>query len=111
MKKDYLEEIRSRVETLKNVNAVLKGACAAQVVARALNKEEAYDEMLQILDHFRELTKMHGLTWQDMKQIVKIADDLVPDTPFAAEQIFAEEFQTEEAYYGEILKRFQEGRV
>lgn len=48
------------------------------------------------------------LTWQDIKQIVKIADDLIPCTPFVSvsEQIFADEFQTEESYYTEILKRF-----
>lgn len=48
------------------------------------------------------------LTWQDIKQIVNIADDLIPCTPFVSvsEQIFADEFQTEESYYTEILKRF-----
>lgn len=109
MKKDYLEEIRSRVDTLKNVNAVLNGACAAQVVLQANSKEEAYNEVLQILDHFRELAKIDVLTWQDMKQIVKIADDLIPDTPFPTAD-FEAEFQTEESYFGEILKRFQEGK-
>lgn len=51
-----------------------------------------------------------ALTWQDIKRIVKIADDLIPCTPFVSvsEQIFADEFQTEEAYYKEILKRFKE---
>ena len=50
------------------------------------------------------------LTWQDIKRIVKIADDLIPCTPFVSvsEQIFADEFQTEEAFYKEILKRFNE---
>lgn len=52
------------------------------------------------------------LTWQDIKRIVKIADDLIPCTPFVSvsEQIFADEFQTEESYYQEVLKRFKEGK-
>lgn len=47
------------------------------------------------------------LTWQDMKAIVDIADDLLPghDT----EQLLSE-FQTEEAYYKEVLKRFKDGQ-
>ena len=102
-----MEMIRSRVETLKNVNSVLKGACAAQVVAKALSKEEASDEMLSILGHFRELAKNDFPTWQDMRRIVRIADDLIPDTPFATAD-FEAEFQTERAYFEEVLKRFKE---
>ena len=47
------------------------------------------------------------ITWRDIKSIVKIADDLLPghDT----EQLLSE-FQTEEAYYKEVLKRFKEGQ-
>ena len=51
--------------------------------------------------------KTQELTWEDMKAIVKIADDLLPghDT-----ECLASELQTEEAYYKEILKRFKEGK-
>ena len=58
----------------------------------------------------REIAKT-VLTWEDIKRIIKIADDLIPCTPFASvsEQIFADEFQTEESYYGEILGRYREG--
>ena len=53
-----------------------------------------------------------SLTWEDIKRIVKIADDLIPCTPFASvsEQIFADEFQTEQSYYEEVLKRFMYGQ-
>ena len=44
------------------------------------------------------------LTWQDIKRIVKIADDLLPGHDI--EQLLSE-FQTEEAYYKEVLKRFK----
>ncbi len=52
----------------------------------------------------KEKTKQE-LTWQDIKRIVTIADDLLPghDT----EQLLSE-FQTEESYYQEVLKRFKE---
>jgi len=61
---------------------------------------------------FRNGMKYNELTWQDIKRIVKIADDLIPCTPFASvsEQIFADEFQTEQSYYEEVLKRFKEGK-
>jgi len=44
-------------------------------------------------------------TWKDIKRIVSIADDLLPghDT-----EHLASEFQTEESYYQEVLKRFKE---
>ena len=45
------------------------------------------------------------LTWQDMKAIVKIADDL---DPLYDPDAMNAEFQSEEAYYKEILKRFNE---
>jgi hypothetical protein len=47
------------------------------------------------------------LTWQDVRQIVQIADDL--DPLHSADQRLAE-FQTEQSFYTEVLKRFQEGR-
>jgi len=47
------------------------------------------------------------LTWEDIKRIVNIADDLLPGIDTAA---ILSEFQTEEAYYKEILKRYKETR-
>lgn len=48
-----------------------------------------------------------AITWQDIKKIVEIADDLDPlYNPDALDA----ELQTEEAFYKEVLKRFEEGR-
>ena len=46
------------------------------------------------------------LTWEDIKRIVKIADDLLPD-PRYKDDLDAS-LQSEEAYYKEVLKRFNE---
>ena len=51
--------------------------------------------------------KTQELTWQDVKRIVTIADDLLPGHDI--EQLTSE-FQTEESYYQEVLKRFKEGQ-
>ena len=54
----------------------------------------------------REIAKKI-LTWEDVKTIVQIADDLDPlHNPDALDA----EFQSEEALYTEVLKRFQEGK-
>ena len=76
------------------------------VPAKLFFKDESFDDVKNAFD----IVTKEKLTWQDIKRIVKIADDLIPCTPFASvsEQIFADEFQTEEAYYKEILKRFNE---
>lgn len=68
--------------------------------------------MFKIQVYMEKKKTKQELTWQDIKQIVKIADDLIPCTPFVSvsEQIFADEFQTEESYYKEILKRFMEAK-
>ena len=47
------------------------------------------------------------LTWQDIKTIVQIADDL---DPLYDPDALDAELQTEEALYTEVLKRFQEGK-
>jgi hypothetical protein len=54
----------------------------------------------------RELAKK-VLTWEDIKTIVQIADDL---DPLYDPDALDAELQTEEALYTEVLKRFQEGR-
>ena len=45
------------------------------------------------------------LTWQDIERIVQISYDL---DPLYNEEHRLAEFQSEEAYYKEILKRFNE---
>ena len=47
------------------------------------------------------------LTWKDIKTIVKIAEHINPthDT-----ELIISEFHSEEAFYGEVLKRFREGK-
>jgi len=47
------------------------------------------------------------LNWQDVRQIIQIADRL--DPLHSADQRLAE-FQTDQSFYTEVLKRFQEGR-
>lgn len=61
--------------------------------------------MFKIQVYMEKKKTKQELTWQDIKSIVNIADDLLPghDT----EQLLSE-FQTEESYYQEVLKRFNE---
>ena len=47
------------------------------------------------------------LTWQDVQRIVQISYEL--DPLYNSEQRLAE-FQTEQSFYEEVLKRFQEGK-
>ena len=48
------------------------------------------------------------LTWQDIRRIVEIADKLCP---YASVKLGAleHEFQTEESYYKEVLRRYNDG--
>lgn len=48
------------------------------------------------------------LTWQMFKRIVEIADQLMPYESVKLVDL-EHEFQSEEAYYKEVLKRFKEG--
>ena len=57
---------------------------------------------------FQNGRKYEQLTWQDIQRIVKIADGLLAKES-KTEQLEAE-FQTEESYYKEILKRFKEAK-
>lgn len=50
-----------------------------------------------------------GLTWEDVKAIVTIADDILPDPRYKHD--LDASFQTEESYYTEVLKRFKEGKA
>ena len=47
------------------------------------------------------------LTWEDVKRIVEIADHLCPYTSKEMAE-FMTEFQDEESYYREVLRRFSE---
>jgi len=51
--------------------------------------------------------KTQELTWQDIKRIVSIADDL---RAYADNGIIEEYLSSEEEFFGEILKRFNEER-
>lgn len=51
----------------------------------------------------------HGLTWQDIQRIVEIADELMPKRYIKVGNV--EEYpylKSQEAYYTEVLKRFNE---
>lgn len=51
---------------------------------------------------------MHTVvTWEDVKAIVEIAEDLLPDPRY--KQDLDASFQTEESYYREVLRRYREG--
>ena len=49
------------------------------------------------------------LTWEDIREIVQIEHDLNPGNGYDLEHLLSE-FQTEEGFYKEILKRFKEGK-
>jgi len=54
-----------------------------------------------------EISNDLAMTWEDVKQIVEIADKLCPYTSKNIAE-FQQEFQTEESYYKEVLRRFNE---
>lgn len=54
---------------------------------------------------YEQAEKDLALTWEDIKRIVNIADDLLPGHDI---EHLLSEFQTEEAYYKEVLKKFRE---
>ena len=56
---------------------------------------------------YEQAEKDLAMTWEDVKQIVEIADKLCPYTSKNIAE-FQQEFQTEEAYYKEVLRRFNE---
>jgi len=56
---------------------------------------------------YHQAEKDLAMTWEDVKQIVEIADKLCPYTSKNIAE-FQQEFQTEEAYYKEVLRRFNE---
>ena len=86
----------------------------AEILGDAQPKPTIRIELKELITRIMEANEMktQELTWEDIKAIVKIADDLIPCTPFVSvsEQIFADEFQTEQSYYEEVLKRFKGGK-
>ena len=58
--------------------------------------------------HKHQVTMKKELTWQDIKRIVTIADDILPDPRYKHD--LDSSLQSEEAYYKEVLRRFKEGR-
>jgi len=111
--KEILDMIRRAISDLKDQNDIFKSACAAQVAAKAYSKDEAYDEVLKILDTIQANADDTGfvwtsVTWNDVKEIVSIAEDILPDPRY--KQDLAASFQTEESYYREVLRRFKEGQ-
>ena len=58
---------------------------------------------------YEQAEKDNALTWEDVKRIVSIADMMMPNT--ALDKIaFEAEFQTEEMFYKEVLKRYNNGK-
>ena len=49
------------------------------------------------------------LTWEDIREIVRSEHDLNPGNGYDLEHLLSE-FQTEEGFYKEILKRFKDGK-
>jgi len=82
-----------------------------------LGYKQAEKDMEWEIDH-REEAYMQGfkdgtdnaevLTWKDVQRIVEIADGLLAKESHT--EILLAEFQSEESYYQEILKRFNEER-
>ncbi len=110
--KEILDMIRRAISDLKDQNDKFKGACAAQIAAKAWSKDEAYDDVLKILDTIQANADDTGfvwtsVTWNDVKEIVSIAEDILPDPRY--KQDLAASFQTEESFYQEVLRRYKEG--
>ena len=81
----------------------------AEILGDAQPKPTIRIELKELITRIMEANEMktQELTWEDIKAIVKIADDLLPGHDI--EQLTSE-FQTEESYYQEVLKRFKEGQ-
>ena len=86
----------------KNIAAVLNEMADPQPVTAVRLPDGTYIT----ISLAREIAKT-VLTWEDIKTIVQIADDL---DPLYDPDALDAELQTEEALYTEVLKRFQEGR-
>ena len=82
-----LDMIRRAISDLKDQNDKLKGACASQIAAKAWSKDEAYDEVLKILDTRHANADDAGfvwtsVTWNDVKEIVSHKQALLQCSEF-----------------------------
>ena len=131
-----IEKIRQKIEELKA--ELEKGNYYLDNHEQAVGYEAAIDDLAKFLDTLEEPDKCKGcnnvkgciacvdgdqwahyeeseisndlaLTWEDVKQIVEIADKLCPYTSKNIAE-FQQEFQTEEAYYKRVLEEFNDGR-
>lgn len=85
--------IEQAIELLRAHNIWRRGGEGAMV-----NPTDLGIAIDTVCDHFRNTTKK-VLTWQDIKRIVHIADELIKEPEFC---------KTEEQYYTEILKRYKQ---
>lgn len=68
-----------------------------------------WEDMVECYDDSRkQAEKDLALTWEDIKRIVNIADDILPDPRYKHD--LDASLQSEESYYQEVLKRFREGK-
>ena len=90
----------------KDIIAIIESR-TAEILGDAQPKPIIRIELKELIKRIKEANEMETqeLTWRDIKRIVKIADDLLPGHDI--EQL-ASEFQTEEAYYKEVLRRYME---
>ena len=58
---------------------------------------------------YQQAEKDLALTWEDVKRIVEIADSLMPYVCVKQGDL-EHNFQSEEAYYKEVLKRYRDGK-
>ena len=82
----------------------------AEILGDAQPKPTIRIELKELITRIKEANEMktQELTWQDVQRIVKIADDLLAKE--SKTELLEAEFQSEESYYKEILKRFKEAK-
>ena len=66
-----------------------------------------YREYKGFVKGYEQAEKDLALTWEDVKRIVEIADSLMPYVCVKQGDL-EHNFQTEENYYREVLKRFNQ---
>lgn len=70
----------------------------------AADEETCRDMNLMLREELKKKNR-DALTWKDIQRIVQIADDLNPGYGHDIEHLLSE-FQSEQSYYEEVLKRF-----
>ena len=93
----------------KDIIAIIESRIA-EILGDAQPKPTIRIELKELITRIKEANEMktQELTWEDMKAIVEIADDLLPDPRYKKD--LDASLQSEEAYYKEVLKRFNDGR-